>query len=240
MRYYSQFACYVMSYYFLGKALYFPPVEQANREGIVAVGGDLSSERLLLAYRSGIFPWFSPGDPIMWWSPNPRFVLYPEKIKVSKSMKQLFKKQAFQVSLDTEFKAVIKNCSSIKRKGQRGTWITKEMQEAYCKLYDLGYAHSVEVWHEGNLVGGLYGVALGKCFFGESMFSKMSNASKYGFITLTKILQEKQFKMIDCQVYTEHLESLGAEFVERQIFMKELANALELPTSQGAWTSWIP
>lgn len=228
-----------MSYYFLSKNLYFPPVEQANHEGILAIGGDLSTERLLLAYRSGIFPWFSPGDPIVWWSPNPRFVLYPEKIKVSKSMKQLFKKQAFQVTLDKNFDEVIKNCGSIKREGQFGTWITGEMQAAYCKLHALGYAHSVEVWYNDRLVGGLYGVSLGKCFFGESMFSRMSNASKYGFITLTKILQEKEFKLIDCQVHTEHLESLGAEFVERNQFMDELQIALQAPTWQGSWADWL-
>jgi leucyl/phenylalanyl-tRNA--protein transferase len=229
-----------MSYFYLPKnTLYFPPVEKANKEGILAIGGDLSVERLLYAYESGIFPWFSPRDPIVWWSPDPRFVLYPSKIKVSKSMKQLFKKQAFQVTLDNAFEEVIKNCRYIKRKGQTGTWITDEMQEAYTQLYKLGYGHSVEVWHEGNLVGGLYGVSLGKIFFGESMFSKMSNASKYGFITITKILEEKGFKLIDCQVYTEHLESLGAEFIRRWRFMEELEEALQAPTIQGSWSDWL-
>jgi len=229
-----------MSYFYLPKnTLYFPPVEKANKDGILAIGGDLSVERLLYAYESGIFPWFSPGDPIVWWSPDPRFVLYPQKIKVSKSMKQLFKKQAFQVTLDNDFEEVIKNCRYIKREGQTGTWITDGMQEAYTKLYQLGYAHSVEVWQERNLVGGLYGVSLGKIFFGESMFSKMSNASKYGFITITKILEEKGFKLIDCQVYTEHLESLGAEFIRRWQFMEELEEALQAPTIQGSWSDWL-
>ena len=229
-----------MSHFFLTKTtLYFPPVEKANSEGILAIGGDLSVERLLYAYESGVFPWFSQGDPIVWWSPDPRFVLYPEKIKVSKSMKQLFKKQAFRVSFDTCFEEVITNCSSIKRKGQYGTWITDELKVSCLKLHELGYAHSVEVWHESDLVGGLYGVALGKCFFGESMFSKMSNASKYGFITLTKILQEKGFKIIDCQVHTNHLESLGAEFIRRWQFMEELEEALQAPKVQESWQNWL-
>ena len=228
-----------MTYHFLSKNLYFPPIEEANEEGILAIGGDLSTERLLLAYASGIFPWFSPGDPIVWWSPDPRFVLYPEKIRVSKSMKQLFKKHFFRVSLDSCFEDVIANCSSIRREGQSGTWITDEMKEAYRKLYELGYAHSVEVWQDDKLVGGLYGVALGKCFFGESMFSKVSNASKYGFITLTQLLKEKDFKIIDCQVYTEHLESLGAEFVERKHFKGELEKALREPNIQGSWSCWL-
>ncbi|GAB4125354.1 MAG: leucyl/phenylalanyl-tRNA--protein transferase [Raineya sp.] len=228
-----------MSYHFLNKQLYFPPIEEADEEGIVAIGGDLSTERLLLAYKSGIFPWFSPGDPIVWWSPDPRFVLYPEKIKISKSMKQLFKKQSFKVSLDLCFEDVITNCSAIRRKGQEGTWITNEMKKAYQKLHKLGYAHSVEVWQEDNLVGGLYGVALGRCFFGESMFSKVSNASKYGFITLVQALREKGFKMIDCQVYTEHLESLGAELVERRRFKEELEKATTEPSIEGNWSSWL-
>lgn len=219
--------------------MYFPPIEEADEEGIVAIGGDLSTERLLLAYKSGIFPWFSPGDPIVWWSPDPRFVLYPEKIKISKSMKQLFKKQSFKVSLDLCFEDVITNCSAIRRKGQEGTWITNEMKKAYQKLHKLGYAHSVEVWQEDNLVGGLYGVALGRCFFGESMFSKVSNASKYGFITLVQALREKGFKMIDCQVYTEHLESLGAELVERRRFKEELEKATTEPSIEGNWSSWL-
>ncbi|MFN3315810.1 MAG: leucyl/phenylalanyl-tRNA--protein transferase, partial [Raineya sp.] len=228
-----------MSYYVLNKTLYFPSVERACKEGIVAIGGDLSVERLLLAYQSGIFPWFSPGDPIVWWSPNPRFVLYPEKIKVSKSMKQLFKKQFFRVSFDTCFEEVITNCANIKREGQSGTWITKEMKKSYCELHNLGYAHSVEVWQDENLVGGLYGVALGKIFFGESMFSKVSNASKYGFITLTRLLQEKGFKLIDCQVHTEHLESLGAEFIERWHFIEELEQAIAHPNLHGSWSDWL-
>jgi leucyl/phenylalanyl-tRNA--protein transferase len=224
-----------MSYYFLDEQLYFPPVSRASSEGIVAIGGDLSEQRLLLAYQSGIFPWFSEGEPIIWWSPDPRFVLYPSQIKVSKSMQQLFRKQVFEVTFDKDFEQVILNCKEIKRKGQRGTWITDEMVEAYCRLHRKGFAHSVEVWQEHTLVGGLYGLSLGNCFFGESMFTKVSNASKYGFITLTKRLEQKGFSFIDCQVHTEHLESLGATFISRKNFLHQLQEALKQTTLQGDW-----
>lgn len=224
-----------MSYYFLDEQLYFPPVSRASSEGIVAIGGDLSEERLLLAYQSGIFPWFSEGEPIIWWSPDPRFVLYPSQIKVSKSMQQLFRKQVFEVTFDKDFEQVILNCKEIKREGQRGTWITDEMVEAYCRLHRKGFAHSVEVWQEHTLVGGLYGLSLGNCFFGESMFAKVSNASKYGFITLTKRLEQKGFSFIDCQVHTEHLESLGATFISRKNFLHQLQEALKQTTLQGDW-----
>jgi leucyl/phenylalanyl-tRNA--protein transferase len=224
-----------MSYYFLDEQLYFPPVSRASSEGIVAIGGDLSEQRLLLAYQSGIFPWFSEGEPIIWWSPDPRFVLYPSQIKVSKSMQQLFRKQVFEVTFDKDFEQVILNCKEIKREGQRGTWITDEMVEAYCRLHRKGFAHSVEVWQEHTLVGGLYGLSLGNCFFGESMFAKVSNASKYGFITLTKRLEQKGFSFIDCQVHTEHLESLGATFISRKNFLHQLQEALKQTTLQGDW-----
>lgn len=224
-----------MSYYFLDEQLYFPPVSRASSEGIVAIGGDLSEQRLLLAYQSGIFPWFSEGEPIIWWSPDPRFVLYPSQIKVSKSMQQLFRKQVFEVTFDKDFEQVILNCKEIKREGQRGTWITDEMVEAYCRLHRKGFAHSVEVWQEHTLVGGLYGLSLGNCFFGESMFTKVSNASKYGFITLTKRLEQKGFSFIDCQVHTEHLESLGATFISRKNFLHQLQEALKQTTLQGDW-----
>lgn len=224
-----------MGYYFLRDELFFPPVHTATREGIVAIGGDLSIERLLLAYRSGIFPWFSEGEPIIWWSPDPRFVLYPAKIKISKSMKQLFKKKTFEVTFDKEFSKVITNCQKIKRKGQHGTWITSDMKKAYVDLHYLGYAHSVEVWQEKTLVGGLYGVCLGNIFYGESMFSKVSNASKYGFITLCKILEKRNFTLIDCQVYTEHLESLGAEFIPRNEFIHTVLTQTQHNTYKGNW-----
>ncbi|MBE9490282.1 MAG: leucyl/phenylalanyl-tRNA--protein transferase, partial [Bacteroidetes bacterium] len=186
----------------------------------LAIGGDLSVERLLLAYKTGIFPWFENDEPILWWSPNPRFVLFPKKLKVSKSMKQVLRNSNYVVTINKAFKEVIYQCSKIKRDGQSGTWITKGMIDAYSKLHDLGYATSVEVWDNDNLVGGLYGVDLGnKVFCGESMFTKRSNASKIGFITFIK---NSDYKLIDCQVYTRLFESLGAEDIERDDFLKIL------------------
>ena len=187
---------------------------------MLAIGGDLSSERLILAYKNGIFPWFSLGEPILWWSPNPRFVLFPEKLKVSKSMKQVLRKSDFEITINQDFERVINACAKTKRNGEHGTWITKAMIDAYINLHHLGFATSVEVWLHNQLVGGLYGVDLGNgVFCGESMFSTMSNASKVGFI---KFIQNTNYKLIDCQVYTEHLESLGAEQIERGEFMKNL------------------
>ncbi|KOY85272.1 leucyl/phenylalanyl-tRNA--protein transferase [bacterium 336/3] len=224
-----------MSYYFLGDELYFPPVTRASSEGVVAIGGDLSEERLLLAYQSGIFPWFSDGEPIIWWSPDPRFVLYPQNVKVSKSMQQLFRKNTFEVTFDKSFEQVILNCKKIKREGQNGTWITDDMVAAYCSLHQKGFAHSVEVWQSGVLVGGLYGLSLGDSFFGESMFAKVSNASKYGFIALVNALEKKGFNLVDCQVHTEHLESLGAEYIPRKKFLESLKKSLQKETLQGNW-----
>jgi leucyl/phenylalanyl-tRNA--protein transferase len=221
--------------YFLDERLCFPPVEYASEEGIVALGGDLSPERLLLAYRSGIFPWYNPGEPIIWWSPDPRFVLYPSKLKVSKSSRQILKKGLFEVSYDRAFEQVIAHCQQVARKGQHGTWITNEMREAYVQMHRMGYAHSVEVWQEGKLVGGLYGLSLGRVFFGESMFSLVSNASKIGFITLCRRLENEGFSLIDCQVYTQYLESLGAELIPRKQFISELQEALKHPTLKGNW-----
>lgn len=198
----------------------FPEVSNASEEGLLAIGGDLSTHRLIDAYSKGIFPWFSQGDPILWWSPNPRFVLFPEKLKVSKSMKQVLQKNAYQITINKEFKAVIKACSLIKRDGQPGTWITNDMIDAYVQLYELGYAKSVEVWKKNILVAGLYGVDLNNGIFcGESMFTKESNASKVAFITFIK---NSKYKLIDCQVYTQHLESLGAENISREEFLKFL------------------
>ncbi|NJO03203.1 MAG: leucyl/phenylalanyl-tRNA--protein transferase [Bacteroidia bacterium] len=228
-----------MAYYFLNEDLYFPPVHKADEYGILAIGGDLSTERLLLAYQSGIFPWYSQEEPIIWWSPDPRFILYPTRLKISKSMKQVLKKQMFQITLDQDFREVIGSCQKIGRKGQNGTWITKEMVEAYCHLHELGYAHSVEVWLGGELVGGLYGVSLGSCYFGESMFSKVSNASKAGFITLVSRLSELNFTLIDCQVHTTHLESLGAENQPREQFMQDLQEALLARTLRGSWQNLL-
>ncbi|MDP4089592.1 MAG: leucyl/phenylalanyl-tRNA--protein transferase [Bacillota bacterium] len=215
-----------MSIYRLSEDLIFPHPSLANEDGLLALGGDLSPERLLLAYCNGIFPWFSEDEPILWWSPDSRFVLYPKDIKVSHSMKKLLKKNTFSVSYDTCFRDVISSCASTRK--DTGTWITAEMIEAYCTLNRLGFAHSVETWNEGRLVGGLYGIALGKCFFGESMFSIMPNASKTAIITLSRRLEEKGFLMIDCQVYTKHLESLGAVKLPREEFLQVVEQGISM------------
>jgi leucyl/phenylalanyl-tRNA---protein transferase len=205
----------------LNKELVFPPVHLAEPDGLLAMGGDLSVERLLLAYRSGIFPWFD-GETPLWWCPDPRFVLFPEELKVSKSMKQLLKKNAFQFSINKAFAEVISNCKTTARKDQDSTWITQEVKIAYIKLHELGYAHSAEVWLNNELVGGCYGVRLGHVFFGESMFSKQSNASKYAFIQYVEQLKKESVQLIDCQVYTAHLESLGARMIPRTEFISHL------------------
>ena len=205
---------------YLTNQILFPDVSEATEDGLLAIGGDLSVSRLLEAYRHGIFPWFSHDDPVLWWSPNPRFVLLPEKLKVSKSMKQVLRNSDYVVTVNKDFKAVIKACSLMERHGQEGTWITNSMIESYSQLHELGYAKSVEVWKEDSLVGGLYGVDLNNgVFCGESMFSKESNASKTGFITFVK---NTNYKLIDCQVYTQHLESLGADDIPREEFLKYL------------------
>jgi leucyl/phenylalanyl-tRNA---protein transferase len=222
-------------YYFVNEKLYFPPVENADEHGILAIGGDLSPERLLLAYRSGIFPWFNEEDPIIWWSPDPRFVMFPSQLKVSKSMKQVIKKNVFHITFDHAFREVITACQTVKRHGQQGTWITEDMLESYYELHRLGFAHSVEAWRNGKLVGGLYGVSIGRAFFGESMFAKESNASKIAYITLVQKLEKLNFQMIDCQVYTEHLESLGAVEIPRQEFIIALENMLKDDSLVGNW-----
>ncbi|MFG6686928.1 leucyl/phenylalanyl-tRNA--protein transferase [Mariniflexile sp. HNIBRBA6329] len=204
----------------LNQNIKFPDVSKATEDGLLAIGGDLSVERLVYAYKHGIFPWFSEGEPILWWSPNPRFVLFPEKLKVSKSMKQVLRNKDYVVTLNKDFRAVITECSKAKRNGQAGTWITNDMIEAYVQLHQLGYATSVEVWDRNDLIGGFYGVDLENgVFCGESMFAKKSNASKVAFITF---IQNTNYKLIDCQVYTNHLESLGAEEISREIFMEYL------------------
>lgn len=206
--------------YFLNHVIEFPPISQTSQEGVLAIGGDLSVERLLLAYRSGIFPWFDDEEPIIWWSPDPRFVLIPNELRVSKSMRQVLRNKNFKVTVNKDFKAVITHCSKIKRDGQEGTWITKEMKSSYIKLHELGFATSVEVWLEGALVGGLYGLDLDNgVFCGESMFSLVSNASKVGLITF---IQNSNYKLFDCQVYTNHLESLGAKDMSRDSFLTYL------------------
>lgn len=208
--------------YFLSKELYFPPVSAANPDGILAIGGDLAPERLQLAYKSGIFPWFEEGEAIFWWSPNPRMVLFLDELVVSKSMRNILNRNVFKVTFNKNFKEVISNCQKIKREGQNGTWITTNMIEAYCKLHEMGIAKSVEVWQNEDLVGGLYGVDLGHIFCGESMFSKVSNASKVAFIALANQLKAANYIILDCQVHNEHLESLGCREIEREDFMKIL------------------
>lgn len=224
-----------MPIYRIPKELVFPHPNQAEPDGLLGVGGDLTAKRLLLAYEKGIFPWFSEHDPILWWCPDPRFVLFPQKLKVSKSMKQVLRKGIFEVTYDQDFAAVIRECQQTYRPGQSGTWITKEMLEAYIELHKLGFAHSAEVWQEGKLVGGLYGVSLGRSFFGESMFAKVSNASKTGFITLVKDLEERNFDLVDCQVPTQHLQSLGAESIPRAIFLQNIQESQNAPTLRGSW-----
>ena len=210
-----------MSLSILNQELLFPPVQSAEPDGLLAIGGDLSMERLLLAYRNGIFPWYE-GQHILWWCPDPRFVLFPEELKESKSMRQLLRRNAFDFKVDTAFREVIANCKTITRRDQGGTWITDEVKEAYSRLHEAGYAHSAETWLNGELVGGLYGIRMGKVFFGESMFSKASNASKYAFISYVRQLQSEGVELIDCQVYTEHLESLGARMIGREEFIRQL------------------
>lgn len=206
--------------HFLTNKIEFPNVTEASADGLLAIGGDLSTARLLQAYNNGIFPWFDTAEPILWWSPDPRFVLFPEDLKVSKSMKQILKKDLFKVTTNQAFKAVIENCAQAKRPEQHGTWITDEMIEAYFKLHQLGYAKSIEVWQNDELVGGLYGIAINDdVFCGESMFAKVSNASKVGFITFIK---NSNYKLIDCQLHTKHLESLGAINISRADFISYL------------------
>ncbi|TDI71248.1 MAG: leucyl/phenylalanyl-tRNA--protein transferase [Bacteroidetes bacterium] len=209
---------------YLTDELWFPPFEFATRDGLLAVGGDLSVDRLLLAYRSGIFPWYSEGEPILWWSPDPRMVLFPKRFKVSKSLLRIIQKNEFSITFNTAFADVIRKCAAIEREGQADTWITNDMVDVYQKLHELGHAHSVEVWRDDKLVGGLYGIDLPeqKVFCGESMFSKESNASKVAFYYLIKKLKAEEYTIIDCQVHTLHLESLGAEEIPRTEFLNYL------------------
>ena len=210
-----------MPVYTLNKNLWFPPVEEAMEDGLLAMGGDMGVDRLLLAYKQGIFPWYD-GEIPLWWSPDPRFVLYPDELKVSKSMEAIIKKGSFRFTTNTAFADVIRSCKKLERKGQDGTWITDELEMSFIALHQLGFAHSAEAWLDGELVGGLYGIRMGKLFFGESMFSKYSNASKFSFISYVRELQKEGVHLIDCQVYTEHLESLGAGMIARKDFTEIL------------------
>ena len=224
-----------MAVFLLTDKIAFPPPHLASSEGLLAVGGDLSRERLLLAYRMGIFPWFSDDEPILWWSPDPRLVLYPNEIKISKTLKKIMKKGLFKVTMDSAFVQVINQCAKIRIQNNQGTWILEDMIDAYCKLHESGFAHSVEAWYQGELAGGLYGVSLGNCFFGESMFTRISNASNVALVTLVEYLNKLSFDIIDCQLTTEHLLRFGAKEIPRVNFLKQLGESLKAPTKKGKW-----
>jgi len=215
----------------------FPPLELAMSEpnGLLCAGGDLSPKRIIQAYRQGIFPWYSVGEPILWWSPDPRMVLVPDKFKISRSLRQTLRQGNYQIRLDHDFPAVIRACARTPRSGQNGTWITREMQQAYETLFTLGYAHSVETWIDDTLVGGLYGLAIGKMFYGESMFSHVTNASKIALAHLTRYLDEQDFGLIDCQMSTPHLASLGAGEIPRSSFIKRLNELTTTPPLNARW-----
>lgn len=222
----------------LSQQFVFPNPELAE-EGLIAIGGDLQPERLLLAYEQGIFPWPIDEENLYWWSPEIRFILYPDQFKPSKSLRRLYKKNFFEIKYDFAFEEVIKRCQSIFRKDNNGTWITNEIMEGYIKLHKLGFAHSVESWYNGKLVGGLYGVSLGKAFFGESMFHLMSDASKIALYALVELMKEWDFEFIDAQMHTNHLESLGGTEILRTDFLELLSLTLKYPTKRGNWSQMI-
>jgi leucyl/phenylalanyl-tRNA--protein transferase len=224
-----------MSVFRLPEDNIFPPPHLSDSNGLLAVGGDLSESRLLKAYSMGIFPWYSEGDPILWWSPDPRLVLFPDELKVSRSLRQAINRGIFRVTMDQAFDSVIRECASVHRKGHGDTWITEDMINAYINLHRTGHAHSVEAWSDGELSGGLYGVSMGSAFFGESMFTKVSNASKVAFVLLVNQLIKWNFTLIDCQVTTHHLKNLGAREIPRSDFLARLALALDAPSRQGIW-----
>ena len=224
-----------MPVYQLCEEVMFPPPAKASASGLLAVGGDLSPERLITAYAMGIFPWYDDDSPILWWSPPKRMILLPEEFHCSRSMMRFLRKRPFETSCDTDFRGVIEACADTPRPGQDGTWITRDMIEAYCRLHKMGIAHSFECREQGELVGGLYGVSLGAAFFGESMFSRRTNASKTAFAALVKFATDHGFLFVDCQNETPHLASLGAKPVTRRKFLNMLEKALELPTHQGVW-----
>jgi leucyl/phenylalanyl-tRNA--protein transferase len=217
----------------------FPDPSLSDHQGLIGIGGNLEPVTLLTAYQNGIFPWYNEHDPILWWSPDPRFVMFPDDLKVSKSMRPYFNQKKFTVSFDRAFEHVIRACSRIPRHDQEGTWITDDMLEAYTRLHELGYAHSVEVWEDDKLAGGLYGISLGCMFFGESMFTLRPNASKFGLISLVNVLKSRGFELIDCQQETKHLQSLGAKTIPRSLFLKMLSANQNKTTFKGNWASWI-
>ncbi len=228
-----------MLYYLDKEVIWFPPVHEAIEDGLLAFGGDLTPQWLLEAYSRGIFPWFnSDMSEILWWSPDPRFVLFPHELKIHRSLKQIMKKKIFTVSMDAAFQQVIAACA-MPRKKESGTWITARMQKAYTQLHTMGFAHSVEVWNNGSLAGGLYGVSLGNAFFGESMFTNVDNASKIALVTLIAVARRLGFAFIDCQVYTDNLKRFGARFIERDEFIKLLNASLTHSTHKGAWSMLI-
>ncbi len=224
-----------MAIYRLGREVAFPNPAMAEPDGLLAVGGDLGPERLLAAYAEGIFPWFDERSPILWWSPDPRLVLEPDRLHVSRSLRRTMRRSAWRVTADTAFERVIRSCAERPRPGQRGTWITKEMIHAYVRLHRLGFAHSFEAWDGEGLAGGLYGVSLGAAFFGESMFAERKDASKVAFVRAVEWLVQRRIRLVDCQVRTEHLVSLGAREIPRNAFLARLAAALDAPTIRGPW-----
>ena len=215
----------------------FPPTEEAEGDGLLAVGGDLTKERLLAAYSRGIFPWYEAGQPILWWSPDPRLVLIPEELKISRSLRKVIRKQQFEIRFDAAFQQVIKACADVRTNRGEGTWIIPEIQQAYTELYQDGFAHSVESWLDGELAGGLYGISLGQCFFGESMFSTSNDSSKVALVALVEFSKQVGIKMIDCQMTTSHLLSLGAREIKREVFLQNLKIQLEKPTLKGSWNN---
>jgi leucyl/phenylalanyl-tRNA--protein transferase len=218
----------------------FPDPRAADADGLLAYGGDLAAERLLAAYAQGIFPWYE-ADPILWFSPDPRMVLRPADLRVTRSLRKTLARGRFEVKFDSDFAAVVRACAAIPRPGQEGTWITPDMIAAYCRLHELGFAHSCEAWQDGELVGGAYGVSLGAAFFGESMFASRPDASKVAFVHLVRQLEAWDFSFLDCQVHTEHLASFGALMWQRDRFLDALATALEIPTRRGRWElEWRP
>ena len=224
-----------MPVYQLTEKLIFPPAELAEKDGLLAIGGDLSPERLLLAYNSGIFPWFSEGDPILWWSPSPRLVMFPDEFIIPRRLSRLIRQRKYSVSIDHAFRQVITACATIGERDKKGTWINNDMIEAYCQLHEMGFAHSIECWQEDELAGGLYGISLGGLFFGESMFSREPNSSKVGLVYLVKKLREWDFDLIDCQMKTAHLMQFGAREIPGPEFQKLLAKSMSRRTQTGKW-----
>jgi len=224
-----------MPVYQLSEDLVFPSPHLASEEGLLAIGGDLSPNRLLLAYSNGIFPWYSEGEPILWWSPDPRLVLYPAELRISRSLNRVCRQGVFELTMDCAFEEVITECAQVRLENHEGTWIVDDMVRAYCRLHDSGFAHSVEAWQDNRLAGGLYGVSLGSCFFGESMFTRVNNASKVALVALVQHLQPLDFAFVDCQITTAHLTRFGAREISRSRYLGELAEALKTVTLRGKW-----